>query len=340
VAHVPPAVSVVMPYRDAARTLVASVRSMLAQSDPDFELLCVDDGSQDAGPALLRQLAARDARIRLLRCCGQGLVAALNAALDAARAPLVARMDADDVAHPERLALQRHFLARHAEVSLVASRVVAFPRNEMGEGMRYYLQWQDGCLSPRRIAEQIYLESPLVHPTVMFRTDCVRRLGGYRDAREPEDYELWLRMSRHGLNMAKLPQRLLRWRQHAGSHSRVHPRYARDAFDALRARYLATDPRVREARELVIWGAGRRTRKRVAHLLAHGFSPAAWIDIDPRKIGSRLHGAPVHAPGWLASRPVRPVVLAYVANHGAQRAIRRSLTGMGYRTGRDYLPVG
>ncbi len=335
-----PGVSVVLPYRDAAASLEACLHSIAAQSLEDFEILCVDDGSTDDGPRILAAAARYDARIRCLRSGRRGLVLALNLGLSRARADLVARMDADDLMHPDRLQRQRQFLLEHSRVSLVASRVDAFPEHALGPGMRHYLQWQDRCMSPCAIGENIYVESPFVHPSVMFRRQHVLRIGGYRHGMFPEDYELWLRMARAGLHMAKLPRRLLRWRQNPASLSRRDPRYARAAFDMLRARYLAGDARLRQGRELVIWGAGRRTRRRVDRLLAHGYRPKAFIDIDPRKLGRRIQGVPVHPPAWLAQHVSRPLVLGYVANHGAREAIRDSLLEMGYRAGSDFLMVG
>jgi FlaA1/EpsC-like NDP-sugar epimerase len=89
----------------------------------------------------------------------------------------------------------------------------------------------------------------------------------------------------------------------------------------------------------VIWGAGRRTRQRCALLLRQGFRPLAFVDIDPRKIGNRIDGVPVHSPAALADGP-RPFVLVYVTNHGAREAIATDLQAMGYRRGRDWLAVG
>lgn len=335
-----PEVSVLLPLRDAAGTIEACVRSVQAQTLQNFELLCVDDGSRDDGVRKVARLAREDPRIRILDSGGAGLVQALNLGMAGARADLVARMDADDLMRARRLQRQRDYLARHPGIALVASRVDAFPEALLGPGMRHYLRWQDRCLAPAVMAEEIYVESPMVHPSVMFRRRSVMRLGAYRQGMFPEDYELWLRMIRAGLAMAKLSERLLCWRQHPGSLSRRDPRYRRAAFDALRARYLATDPRLARGRDLVIWGAGRRTRRRADGLLEHGFRPVAYVDIDPRKLGNRVQGVPVHPPSWLAQRSPRPLVLGYVASHGAREAIRSALLEMGYRGGSDFLMVG
>ena len=233
-----------MPVRDASCWLGECLTSIQYQTVENHELVVVDDGSTDDGPAQLRRHAREDSRVRLLVSPGRGLVAALNHGLANARAPLVARMDADDRMHPRRLEVQLGALAARPHLSLVACQVRAFPDEGLGAGMREYMRWQNGCLGEAQVASQIYVESPFTHPSVLFRRDAVQALGGYRDGPFPEDYELWLRMARAGLAMEKTPGELLEWRQHGTSLSRNDPRYAREAFDALRARYLSADPRL------------------------------------------------------------------------------------------------
>jgi hypothetical protein len=150
---------------------------------------------------------------------------------------------------------------------------------------------------------------------------------------------LWLRMLERGATISKVPLVLLRWRDSAGRMSRTDIRYSRENFDRLRADFLARDARLRGVREVVFWGAGRRTRPRTRHLRDLGITGTAWIDIDPRKIGNRVEGLPVHPPEWL-ERDERPFVLVYVATHGARDVIAARLGAKGYVLGEDWLPVG
>lgn len=335
-----PAVSVLLPCRNALPTLATCLDSIRTQTLTDFEVIAIDDHSSDGTDGLLEDLTGKDPRFRLVRTTQQGLVSALNLGLSWASSDLIARMDADDLMHPRRLELQRQYLARQREVAVLGSRVHAFPEEILSTGFREYIRWQNSCVSAEAIAADIFLESPFAHPSVMFRKAPILELGGYLDGDFPEDYELWLRLHRHGALLAKLPQMLLDWRDSADRVSRIDPRCSRDAFDRLRARYLARDPRVISNRgNLAVWGAGRNTRKRVQHLLAYGFSPIAWIDIDPRKIGNRINGIPVVEPTWLR-RKERPFVLCYVAVHGARECIEMEMHHLGYRKGRDYLHVG
>jgi glycosyltransferase involved in cell wall biosynthesis len=335
-----PAVSIILPCRNALATLDECLRSIESQTLDAFEVIAVDDHSSDGTDRRLADMAARDHRFRLLRSPRRGLVPALNLALARASASLVARMDADDRMHPRRLELQHACLSRHREIAVLGSRVRAFPEETLTEGYREYIRWQNDCVASDAIAKDIYLESPLAHPSVMFRRRQILRLGGYLDGPFPEDYELWLRLHQNGAVLAKLPHILLDWRDSSTRTSRLDPRCSREAFDRLRARYLSQDPRiVRNRANLAIWGAGRNTRKRVQHLLSNGFSPIAWIDIDPRKIGNRIDGVPVVEPGWLRRVP-RPFVLSYVAVHGARECVEAELHRQGFCKGKDYLQVG
>lgn len=332
-------VAVLLPFYNAATTLSETLDSIQAQTLERFSLIAVDDGSCDDSAQIVRERMRHDPRITLLQPGRQGVVGAMNSALAHCHSPMVARMDADDIMHPQRLAQQAAFLDAHPDIDLVGSRVRPFPESLIQDGFTEYLRWQNGCLSPDEIAHNIYVELPIAHPSVMFRREVVLAAGGYRDGNFPEDYELLLRLNQCGSRMAKLPEVLLEWRDSEGRLTRTDRRYEREAFDRIRAQYLARDPRLHRSRPLAFWGAGRNTRKRVAHLLGYGFRPSVWIDIDQRKIGNTIEGAPVVPPAWL-ERQNKPFVLSYVNNHGARELIAAELQALGYLAGQDYLMVG
>lgn len=329
-----------LPFRDAGPWLDECLDSIRAQTFHDFELLAVDDHSRDRSAWRIRR--RRDRRFRLLQPRGRGLVTALNAGLAAARAPFIARMDADDRMHPERLEQQVQALLHDPALMLVAGRARLFPEDRITDGMRAYMDWQDGLQTPRQIRDGMFVEAPFAHPSVCFRRALIQRVGAYRSGPFPEDYDLWLRAHAAGLRMARLPETVLDWRDSAGRVSRTAAHCSREAFDRLRARHLARWLRrhLPHRRPLVIWGAGRRTRQRVRHLQARGIEPTAWIDIDPCKIGNCIAGRLVHGPEWLSSANPRPFVLVYVAVHGARTLIEQALEGYGYEPGRDFLSVG
>lgn len=332
-------ISILLPFRNADATVLGCLASILQQRFRSFELLAIDDHCTDRTRDFIGNWP--DSRLRLIDNPGEGIVDALNFGIRQARYPLLARMDADDLMRSERLETQFKFLRARPDIDLVGSRVNLFPREHIAKGYREYERWQNRLLSHEDIVAERFVESPLAHPSVMFRRAAIENLGGYRKGDFPEDYELWLRAINHGLKIAKCDSVLIDWRESDGRLSRTHPAYRRQAFDRLRANYLAHLP-VLEQRPVAFWGAGRKTRLRAKNLIDLGIQPWAWIDIDPKKIGNRINGVPVNAPNFLcrSAHKTKPFVLVYVTNHGARELIQRELHQMGYQIAQDFLAVG
>jgi glycosyltransferase involved in cell wall biosynthesis len=334
-----PRISVLLPVRDANETLGACLDSLAAQTLADHEVIAVDDGSCDGSGEMLLARARRDVRLRVRRTPRQGLVRALSLALAEARAPLLARMDADDVALGERLALQVDRLERDSSVDVLGCRVAltASPGEEPGRGMRAYVEWQNTLLDHESIFRDRYVESPLVHPSVATRTEALRRLGGWRSFDGPEDYDLWLRAFDAGLRFAKLGETLVEWRDGSRRLTRVDPRYAPGRFLALKLEALARGPLV-AARPAVVWGAGPVGKAWSRALRAGGHAVAAFVEVNPGRIGQRLHGAPVVSVGG-AARLRGPLHLAAVGQKGARDRIRAEAARLGLVEGVDLVAV-
>lgn len=334
-------VSVVMPCRNAGGTIDEAVESILGGTFADLELIAVDDGSTDDTPDRLAVWERRDHRLRVVHRPRGDLIAALNAGLDASGTPLVARMDADDVSLPNRLAAQVAFMDARPEVAVLGSLVQGFPEGDVREGFRIYIDWLNGLVSHDDIARQIFIESPLVHPSVMLRREWVEKVGAYQERGWPEDYDLWLRLLEAGAVFSKVPQVLLLWREHEGRATRTDPRYAVENFLRAKAHYLVRGP-LAESDGVIIWGAGQMGKRLSKHLLREGARLVAFVDIDPSKIGRSRRGRPIIAvidlDTWWA-RYQRPVVLAAVGSRGARSIIRGQLIERGLVEGRDWWAV-
>src|SRR5512138_1040036 len=146
-----PKIAVLLPARDAAGTIRPAVASILRQTERDLSLVCVDDGSTDGTGELLGRIAARDRRVTVVRGPGEGIAAALGRGLARCDAEVVARMDADDVAHPARLALQLEALEADPGLAAVGARVRLFPRRHLRAGMVRYAAWLNGLTSPELV---------------------------------------------------------------------------------------------------------------------------------------------------------------------------------------------
>ena len=314
-----PAVSVLLPVRDGEAFLPAALDSILRQSFDRWELLAVDDHSTDETAEILAGYVRRDPRIRVIPAEGKGLVAALNTGLAACRAPLVARMDADDISHPRRLERQASFLDSAPDTGLAACGFRHFPRKQLRVGMRVYESWQNGLVTHDLIMRDLFVESPIVHPSVMFRKEAVLRVGGYRNCGWAEDYDLWLRLAAAGVRFARLPETLFFWREREERLTRTDPAYTAAAFRACKAHYLKQGF-LAGVDEVTLVGAGLEGRAWMRTLVGVGIAVTRWIDADSRKQGRLLHGAPVLPPD---TDDFSGKLLVTIGTRGARAGIRQ-----------------
>lgn len=212
-----PAVSIIMPVLDSARFLAEALGSLRGQrfgnGPAPIEILVLDGGSADASPDLVRAAVHDDPRIQLIEMPGTGLAERLNRGLDMARAPLIARMDSDDVAHPERIARQVEAFKADAGLVLLGSATIITDAEDRPLRVSRY------PVDDAELRDALLHTCPFAHPSTMFRSDAARAAGGYRAAFEgAEDHDFWLRLSTFG-RVANLPAPLLRYRRHAGAMS-------------------------------------------------------------------------------------------------------------------------
>lgn len=337
-------VSILMPCRDAAQHLPAAIASIRAQTFPDFEVVAVDDGSTDETFGELYTWAQRDGRVRVLQTHGRGLIAALASGLAAARGELVARMDADDIAEPQRLEMQVRLMDDDPRIAACGTGVEYFPPDEVRDGARRYERWINRLVEPDEIARDIFVECPIPHPTLMIRRNVLLGVGGYREMGWPEDYDLVLRVWAGGYRMAKVPETLHHWRESPDRASRTDERYSPEAFLRLKAHFLHRTL-LAGGRDAVILGAGPTGKRLAVALRELDVGIAAFVEVDGAKIGQEIHGTPVIGIAELG-RFARPgeeqddaLVIGAVAQEGARDDIRTELTGRGLTELDDFVVV-
>ena len=174
-----------MPVRDAAPYVEEALASILDQTVSELEVVVVDDGSRDGTSEILDRCAARDRRVHLVKQERAGVVVASARAYGLARGPVLARMDADDIALPDRLECQLDRLAV-GDVGACGGQVEFFPDSEVRDGMRRYEQWLNELTSPALAARDVFVECPIAHPTLTLRREALAAAGGWRaGARAP-----------------------------------------------------------------------------------------------------------------------------------------------------------
>jgi glycosyltransferase involved in cell wall biosynthesis len=212
---VSPLVSVVLPVFNGATYIVAAVNSILAQTFTDFELLVIDDGSTDATRDLLAPIARTDQRLQILAEPHRGLVGTLNHGLAVARGALIARMDADDVALPGRLAAQVAYLKSHPDCVVVGTTILKVKADGHSKSPP---KWKLPIYRPLAFPPEI---GGVPHPTALMRADALATVGGYRAYfYNAEDRDLWARLWTVG-RIHQLPDVALHYRVHAGSVTRL-----------------------------------------------------------------------------------------------------------------------
>lgn len=336
----PANVSIILPVYNAARTIKAAVTSCVQQSYPHIELVLIDDGSTDETPGILQQLSQTDNRIKVISNPHKGIVEALNNGIAESNGNFIARMDADDVMYPERIANQIKALEQNESLGLVSCLVEHGGNATSQEGYATHVNWINSIITPEEIALNRFVESPISHPSVMFRRELVEKHGGYRGGDFPEDYELWLRWMDAGVVMGKVPRQLLFWNDLSERLSRIDERYSNEAFNRIKTNYLIRflEDKIK-GRRIWLCGAGRGTRKKSDLILKCGYAFGGYLDVDPKKTGKVFNGLPVLEAEDMPEKN-EAYVVSFVGTRGARDEIRRMLRRKSYVEGVDFLMAG
>ncbi|MEZ5381287.1 MAG: glycosyltransferase [Microthrixaceae bacterium] len=206
-----PLVSVLLPVHNGGPFLSQALESVLGQTLNDLEVIAVENGSTDGSLEILRASADQDPRVSVVEAGPVGLVAALNLAVETARGRFLARMDADDVAEPGRLAAQVEFLSAHPGVGVVGTAHDYIDAAGVVVGARRFVT------DPPLVEASFYFGNPLAHSTVMIDRERTGRVQYPSDAPDAEDLALWLGLARAGVIVANVPDVLMHYRVHADS---------------------------------------------------------------------------------------------------------------------------
>ncbi|WP_163325841.1 glycosyltransferase family 2 protein [Draconibacterium mangrovi] len=329
-----PELSVVLPFFNAEKTLKTAIKSILDQTFRDFELLLINNNSTDASLQIAKTLSQADRRIHILNESKTGVANAMNCGLKNARGRFIARMDADDVAHPEKLQKQYNYLENNPSIDFLGCEVEYVPHIAENKGFRRFVDWANSFHTPEEIELKQFIEIPVINPTIFFRRELFEKYGGCRDGNFPEDYEMQLRYLSHGARLAKLPEKLLEWHDYSTRLTRTDERYSTEAFFQTKAFYFKkwSEQHNPFHPNIWIWGAGRKTRQRSAFLQEHGLNIEGYIDIKKTKPDALFY-QDLPQPGQL-------FIVSMVTNTGAGEKIGAFLQERNYVEGKDFLLMG
>lgn len=213
-----PAISVILPVYNCEKYIGRAIQSVLQQTFSDFELIIINDGSIDKTESLI--LSFPDPRIVYLKNQeNKGLIFSLNRSIDIATGKYIARVDGDDICKPERLAKQRSFLDQNEDITVVGCTIEFINEQEEITGI-WNLDRQ--TITASQIRKTILKENCIAHPTVMMRSEIIKKLKYKPYQKNIEDYDLWLRMLSRGYKIAKIDEALLLYRIHDDSVTSTH----------------------------------------------------------------------------------------------------------------------
>lgn len=328
-----PKISVILPFYNAELTLKRSVISILQQTFNNFELLLINNNSTDNSLNIATELAKKDNRIILLTEKKQGVVFATQKGFDNSKTSFIARADADDFWHKDKLLLQYKFLKENKNIDVVSCKV-NFIGDEKNKGMLTFVNETNKNLTHYEIAINRFSELQVINPTIMFRKEVALKHGLYKDGNFPEDYEMFLRWVEAGVKYHKLPKYLLDWYDSETRLTRTDERYSFDAFYKIKSSYLYNylkdvNPNFPN---IVVWGAGKRTKKRINELKKMGINIQYFIDVDKKKINNTYVISYKDIP-----KKGKIYIVSYVNNKGMRKEIKDYLISKKYIEGNDFI---
>ena len=331
-----PKISVILPFYNAEATLERAIQSIISQSFTDFECILINNNSTDTSEEIAQKFVVVDKRVKLIFEKKQGVMFASNAGWDVSKGEYIARMDADDWSHPDRLELQNKFLDLNLDYGVVASLVKHVSHSEFTGGMERFVEWSNSIITYKEILNNRFIELPIVNPTAMWRREVALKHGMYLSGSFPEDYEMWLRWLDNGVKICKLDKLLLHWHDSDDRLTRTDSIYSDNSFYKIKTKYLAKWLKKYNPfyPKVAVWGASKISRRRARLLESHGIEICCYIDT---KKGRQLDHSIYYYQD--IPTPKEIFVLTYIKQVEHREEIREFLPQKGFEEGRNFLLV-
>ncbi len=328
-------VSILIPVRDPDPGIFKEcLESINNQTCTDIEVVIVDNGGWSDDIQSIIDSTITNYNPKVIIENNPGIRFALNTGLKACDGELIARMDADDVMTPDRISRQVEFMEINTDTDVTAGNVELLETIQRSDGMLQYVKEVNELKSHDDIYHYRFIDSPVIHPSIMFRRS-VLKFGDYPETEgEPEDYAMIMRWINNGVKFGKVDEKILYWRDSPTRLTRVHEDYSRDSFHKVRMRYLPEAIlNSIKGRDTWVWGAGKHGRRMIKEVERSGVNIAGTIDIvHDKKVDGRssIHFKEIPPDGEV-------FILSVVSNRGKHLEIRDHLNSAGYSEGLDYI---
>ncbi len=281
-------ISIIMPVKNAGLYLDECIQSIINQEEKNWELLAVNDNSDDNSRAIMEKYSLIDQRITVLDSKGQGIIDALQSGFQDSNGSFITRMDADDIMPICKLKVLKEQLEKKGQGHIATGFVKYFSANTLGDGYIHYEAWLNKLTKDGSNFNELYKECVIPSPCWMLYRSDFESIGSFDSPIYPEDYDLVFRMYKGGLTVIPTDKILHHWRDYAHRTSRTDENYMDNRFLEIKCSYfLQLD--YDKTKELILWGAGKKG-KAIAKYLVAAQIPFRWICNNERKIGREIYG--------------------------------------------------
>ncbi len=308
--------------------------SIMEQTELYWELIAIDDFSEDNSGEVLKEYAQKDSRITVVKKKAKGIIPALQLAYSKSSGDLITRMDADDIMVPTKLHELKQVLLQNGTGHLVTGNVKYISESQLGGGYLRYEKWLNELTNAGRNFEEIYRECVIPSPCWMLWREDLDRCEGFEPDAYPEDYDLCFRFYKYQLRVVGVSNVLHYWRDHDMRSSRNDPNYANQQYFSLKMPWFLKLDRQND-RPLLLWGAGKKG-KLLAKLLVENKQPFRWICNSPSKWGHQVHTV-TFEPIEVIEKMKKPQIIIAVGNPEDQEEIKKILHSQNKKSGEDYF---
>ena len=306
-----------MPVKNAMPFLTDCLLSIQNQTEKNWELIAVDDGSTDESFSILEKFSKKEARINVYKNNGKGITPALKLGYEKSNGHYITRMDADDLMPSQKL--EKLKKAIEGKSGVVSTGLVEyFPKNEIKDGFKKYEVWLNKLTKTHSNFSEIYKECVIPSPCWMMQRNDFEKIGAFNSETYPEDYDLCFRMYQNEMQVIGVNEILHQWRDYPTRTSRTDPNYADNRFLDLKIKYFFKIDRD-NSRPLIIWGAGTKG-KLVAKKLIEKREKFSWVAENPKKQGKEIYGKRIESKEVINSLE-NPQMIVLVAGENNQNEI-------------------